>query len=109
MIKFDEMNNGIGFANIFKHFPDHFSLENQQKMNLALVKMNTALRKYHSVEEAFCNEFFTDDEIEGYALWRASVHLNNNPPLTAHLKRKIFEAVLIRFTKYYRTLAGRND
>lgn len=109
MTKFDEMNEGIGFADTFKAFPDHFSFENQQKMNLALERLNLLLSKYDSVASAFNEEFFSDEEIDGYALWRASVYYSNHPPQVRALKRKVFEAVLSRFTQHYRTLAGKES
>ena len=109
MIKFDEINEGIAFADTCKDFPDHFTLENQQKINFALNKLNTLLITYDSAETAISSEFFSDEEIEGYALWKASLYYSNHPPLVSRLKRKIFEAVLKRFTQYYRNLAGREN
>ena len=52
---------------------------------------------------------FTDDEIDGYALWRTVIYYSANTPTVTRLKRKIFNAVLERFTKYYRILAGRKS
>ena len=109
MNKLDEIHQGIGFADTFKAFPDHFTFANQQKMNAALEKLNSVLSKFDSVASAFSEAYFTDEEIDGYALWRAAVYYSNHPPQVSTLRRKIFEAVLSRFTQHYRTLAGRNS
>ena len=109
MIKLDEINEGIAFANPFRDFPDHFTQENQQKINLVQAKLNTLLIQYDSAEVAINTEFFSDEEIEGYALWKATLYYSQQAPPASDLKRKIFEAVLERFTKHYRTLAGRES
>lgn len=106
MNKQDEINKGIVFTDTFQAFPDHFTFIKQQKIKAVLEKINSLLPKHNSVEATFIKEHFTDEEIEDYALWRASIYYSNHPPQVKDLKRAIFETLLYRFTKYYRKLAG---
>ena len=107
MIRSDEIHDSIEFSSVFTDLPEYFTPVNQQKITRFIIRWAKYQDTYMCIEEALKYEHFTEEEIDGYALWRTVVYYSSNTPIITKLRRPIFQAVLERFTHYYRNLAGR--
>ena len=107
MTKLDELTDGIEFNCPISEFPEFFSEERKQKLTQFFEKWSLLSNQHDSIDSAL--EFLNDDEIKGFALWRAIVHYSTYESQVLDLNSQIFEAMYSRFSRYYLNLAGRID
>ena len=69
----DEQDQGLSFSNAFIHFPDLLNEENTERIDLALHKWDSIKEDFNSIEDALSCQMFSDDEVLGFALWKAAI------------------------------------
>ena len=107
MTKLDELTEGLGFNCPITEFPEFFNEERQAHLSQFFEKWSLLCHQHKSIDSAL--ELLTNNEIKGFALWRAIVHFSTYESQVLDLESKIFEAMYSRFSRYYLNKAGRQN
>lgn len=101
---FDELEAGFAYSDAFIDFPEYFSEDCQRIINEVHRKWDSLKEDYLSIESAISHKLFTDEEIKKYALWKAVVCYSESNNFNSSLRRKYFDQIVNKFTRYYLAL-----
>ena len=102
----DEHDQGISFSNAFIHFPDLLSEANTERIDRALHKWDSIKDDFNSIEDALSCQMLSDDEILGYALWKAAIVYGEYYDFKSDIGKNVFSSILEKLTRYYRALSA---
>lgn len=100
-MKYDEVETGLDYADILALNPEYFTEANLQQINSTLEKWSYMLSQYESIEEAFKDNAFSDEEVASYALLRSAIYFSENFSFEHELGPLLFEKIYSRFKSHY--------